>query len=101
MHLIFTSAFSAAAAEAGKVAEQNKLRYDSKVIHTHLNVVDRILIRNVELQGTHKLADKWAQEVCTVVSMPNSDIPVYREQRINMTVSIKTLHRNIRTCTYF
>ena len=55
-HLHF--AYRAADEEAGKVAEQNKLHYDSKVKHTQLYMGESFLICKVGLQGTHKLSGK-------------------------------------------
>lgn len=41
-----------------KTAERNKARFDRHVTEFTLDVVDRVLVRNVKLRGKHKLADK-------------------------------------------
>lgn len=48
---------------AGRMAEKknkgNKQRYDQRVRFCPLDSGDRVLIRNLGLQGKHKLADRW------------------------------------------
>lgn len=66
-----------------------------KVRESTLDVGDRVLIRQVGLKGKHKLADKWQKHPYIVVSIPTSDIPVYKVQRESNSSDIKTLHRNM------
>ena len=66
-----------------------------KVQESTLDVGDRVLIRQVGLKGKHKLADKWQKHPYIVVSIPTSDIPVYKVQRESNSSNIKILHRNM------
>ena len=48
-------AYKIASKEAHKSAERNKLNYDVKVREATLDVGDRVLVRQVGLNGKHKL----------------------------------------------
>ncbi|KAK3087159.1 hypothetical protein FSP39_002462 [Pinctada imbricata] len=87
-------AYKVAAAEAEKNASRYKCHYDLKVREATLAVGDKVLVRNVGLRGKNKLADKWSKEVYVVISIPNSDIPVYRVQK-ETGGPTRTLHRNL------
>lgn len=76
-----------------KKAERYKLNYD--VREATLSIGDKVLIRQVELKGKHKLADKWARDPYIVVGIPNSNIPVYKVQKERGDSPVKTLHRNM------
>ena len=54
---------------------------------------DRVLLRNVGLQG--KIADRWSQEVCVVVKQPNSDILVYDFKPETGIGRARVLYRNL------
>ena len=54
-----------------------KKGYDHKVRSTILFEGDRGVVRVTGLKGSHKLADRWSEEVYTVLKQPNQDIPVY------------------------
>ena len=88
-------AYQVASKEAEKNAARSKLHYDMKVRESTLDVGDRVLIRQVGLKGKHKLADKWQRHPYIVVSIPTSDIPVYKVQRESNSSDIKILHRNM------
>lgn len=45
--------------------------------------------------GTHKIADKWEQDVYDVISRPNPDIPVFVVRKEDNTGRTRTLHRNL------
>ena len=75
-------------------ADQKK-HYDRRIRGAVLEVGDRVLIRNVGLKGTHKIADKWSQEIYSVVSQPNPDIPVYEVKPEVGQGRTKVLHRNL------
>lgn len=47
--------------------------------------------------GTHKIADKWEQDVYDVISRPNPDIPVFVVRKEDNTGRTRTLHRNLLT----
>ena len=59
----------------------DKSRYDARAKATSLSVGDMVLVRNVSLRGTHKLADKWAGTPYIVVGQPNADIPVFEVKK--------------------
>ncbi|XP_033756228.1 uncharacterized protein LOC117338972 [Pecten maximus] len=88
-------AYKAARNEANKNAQQNKVRYDRKVRDSKLEVGDRVLVRKVGLKGKNKLADRWEQEPCVVINIPNSDIPVYKVTNEGSRGKSRTLHRNM------
>ena len=47
------------------------------------------------MKGTHKIADKWSQEIYSVVSQPNPDIPVNEVKPEVGRGRTKVLHRNL------
>ena len=71
----------AASASRNNQAGQ-KEGYDKKIRGTTLNVGDHVLIRVTRLKGPHKLADRWSEEVYTVISQPNAEIPVYEVKKL-------------------
>lgn len=60
-----------------KEAEQIKKRYDKNIVISTLEVSDCVLVKDVCLKGTHKLADKWEPDVY-VVTKKADDLPVTR-----------------------
>ena len=78
-----------------KAGESNKEWYDRKVRGATLQPGDQVLVRQVGLQGKHKLADRWEEEVCVVTSQPNSSIPVYTVRQLDGSGRCRTLHRNM------
>lgn len=73
--------YKIASREADRSAYHYKSHYDSKIREATVHVGDRVLIRNVGLQGKNKLADKWARDTYIVINQPNSDIPVYQVRK--------------------
>lgn len=88
-------AYESATKEASKLAARNKVRYDSKVRDSVIEVGDCVLVRKVRLQGKQKLADKWDQQPYLVIHKPNSDIPVYKVKPEFGKGPSRTLHRNM------
>ena len=78
-----------------KAGESNKEWYDRKVRGATLQPGDQVLVRQVGLQGKHKLADRWEEEVCVVTSQPSSSIPVYTVRQLDGSGRCRTLHRNM------
>lgn len=76
-----------------KQNEGNKRRYDQKIKFTHLLPGDRVLIRNLGLQGKHKLADRWVS-TRYVVESQMSPLPVFRLKPADGMGPVKILHRN-------
>lgn len=89
------SAFQLASEKVAEAQKVNKGRYDLKARGAVLDVGDRVLVKNVGLRGTHKIADRWLDEVFVVVKQPNSDIPVFVVQPEAGKGRVRTLHRNL------
>lgn len=77
-------------ATAGK--KKQKAEYDKKVKFSKIEVGDKVLLKILAFQGKHKIADRFEQEIYTVVKQPNEDIPVYVIR--SPSGLEKTLHRN-------
>ncbi|XP_041963296.1 uncharacterized protein LOC121720890 [Alosa sapidissima] len=78
---------------ANKNHQKNKRAYDSRIRIQHLEVGDRVLIRDLGGTGKQKLKDKWNSLPYTVVEqLPH--LPVYRVRPENGVGGVKTLHRN-------
>lgn len=76
--------YALTAENAKKSAERNKLRFDAKVRAAELIEGDRVLVKNVNIRGKHKLADKWEQSVHIVVKqIDGSPVYVVRPERGN------------------
>lgn len=87
-------AFEVAKENAEKSAIQNKNYYDQKARAAALAPGDRILVRNIGLQGKHKIADRWKPEVY-VVEHQQGNMPVYVVHPESGTGPSKTYHRNL------
>ena len=57
-----------------------------------LNKGDVVLVRNDQVDGKRKLKDCWGDEVYTVCSQVNVDVPVYIIE--NQQGKRQTLHQN-------
>lgn len=88
-------AFDHASRAIGKQQADNKVRYDAIIRGTMLKVGDRALDRLVHLQGKQKLADRWDQQVYTVVEQPNPTIPVFVVRPEVGQGRQRTLHINL------
>ena len=87
------AAYELAESIAAKQNDSNKQRYDKRIRFIQLLPGDRVLLRNLGLQGKHKLADRWASKPYVVESkMPN--LPVFRLKPEDGDGPIKILHRN-------
>lgn len=87
------AAYELAESIAAKQNDNNKQRYDKRIRFSQLLPGDRVLLRNLGLQGKHKLADRWASNPYIVESqMPN--LPVFRLKPEDGKGPIKILHRN-------
>ncbi|CAI5659742.1 unnamed protein product [Oreochromis niloticus] len=87
------AAYELAESVAAKQNDNNKQRYDKRIRFAQLLPGDRVLLRNLGLQGKHKLADRWASKPYVVESkMPN--LPVFRLKPEDGDGPIKILHRN-------
>ncbi|XP_075334602.1 lactase/phlorizin hydrolase-like [Odontesthes bonariensis] len=87
-------AYETAESMAGKRNEGNKQRYDQRVRYCPLAPGDRVLLKNVSLQGKHKIADRWCSDPYIVQSqMPG--LPVFKLRAENGVGPDKVLHRNL------
>ena len=73
----------------------HKKVYDRKIRGAVLEIGDRVLLWNVGLKGTNKLADKWSEEVYVVTGKPNDNIPVYEVRLEQGSKKIRVVHRNL------
>ena len=86
-------AYKVAKSESEKKSRRNKDNYDMKARESKLEVGDRVLVRNVRSRS--KLDDRWERDVYVVISIPNSDIPVYTVRKEKGDAKTRTLHRNL------
>ena len=52
-------------------------------------------MRNVDIKGTHALADRWSDKVFLVVAQPSMDTPIFEVKPETGIGRIRTLHRNL------
>ena len=88
-------AYRSAAAEASRQSTKSEAAYNKRVRDSRLEVDDTVLVRNVGLQGKHKLADHWDSNPYVVLEMPNADIPVYKVRRRDKVGPVQCLYRNL------
>ena len=86
--------YTTAAPNSKKAGERNKLRFDAKVRAAELVEGDRVLIRNVNIRGKHKLADKWEKSIHIVVKRFDGG-PVYVVKPERGSGPHRTLHRDL------
>lgn len=86
--------YTLAADRARKRGEQNKTRFDVKVRTAELVTGDRVLVRNVNIRGKHKLADRWERTIHVVVKRI-SEGPVYMVKPERGNGPHRTLHRDL------
>lgn len=86
--------YQIAAHNAFKNAERNKMRFDRHVVDSTLEVGDRVLVRQVHLQGKHKLADKWEPSVYIEVCRAG-ELQVYTVRPEGKEGPVPTLHRDL------
>ena len=87
-------AYKLAQENTKKSAAKNQRYYDKKAHALSLETGDRVLVRNVNIRGKHKLADRWEDGVYIVKKcMP--DTPVYVVTDEKGIKPDRTLHRNL------
>ncbi len=77
-----------------KSAERNKIRFNKLVTNSSLEVNGHVLVRNLQLRGKHKLAEKWESEVYVVVKRAG-DWLVYTVRPETRDGPLRTLHRDL------
>ena len=75
-----------------KARNKPKTYLDKKAKAAKISKGDRVLVKLLVHQGKHKLADKFEDEVYTVVEEVNG-MPVYKIKQ-ESSGTIRTLHRN-------
>lgn len=86
--------YALASESSRKMGEKNKTRFDAKVRAAELVPGDRVLVRNVNLRGKHKLADRWEKAIHVVVRKMG-DGPVYVVKQERGETPHRTLHRDL------
>lgn len=86
--------YTLASEHSKKMGEKNKLRFDEKVRAAELLAGDRVLVKNVNIRGKHKLANRWEQTIHIVVKRIQ-DSPVYVVKPETGNGPHRTLHRDL------
>jgi hypothetical protein len=81
-----------AAIRSGK---RGKKYYDQKVKECKLISGDRVLVRNVGLNGKQKLANVWEEVPYIIQKQPNEDLLVFAVKREDGEGKTRVLHRNM------
>lgn len=87
------AAYQLAESMAENKNEGNKQRYDQRVRFCPLASGDRVLIRNLGLQGKHKLADRW-KDTPYIVESQLPGLPIFKLKLESGHGPAKVLHRN-------
>lgn len=83
-----------ASANAKKIGDKNKRRFDMRIRESTLDIGDRVLVRNLRFRGKHKLADRWESTIY-VVRKKAGDMPVYTISPEGQEGPLRTLHRDL------
>ncbi|KAL4233166.1 hypothetical protein ACF0H5_007851 [Mactra antiquata] len=75
-----------------KAQRRQKTQYDKKAKPFDFSVGDLVLVRRTSFEGKHKIADRYEEEVYTIIEQPKPDIPVFR---VRCGDRERTLHRNL------
>lgn len=86
--------YTLATEHSKKMGEKNKVRFDKKVRAAELYAGDRVLVKNVNIRGKHKLANRWEQTIYIVVKRIQ-DSPVYIVKPESGNGPHRTLHRDL------
>jgi len=76
-----------------KAQQKQKEMYDKKAKAAKVEMGDQVLVKILAFTGKDKIADKFEEELYTVLEQMNDDIPVYRIKG-NDSGKVRTLHRN-------
>ena len=87
------AAFKAAEAHAAQEANRHKRFYDRSCRAVVLKTGDLVLVRDYNVRGATKLADRWQSEPYEVVRRLGDDVPVYIVRNPTNGAEL-TLHRN-------
>jgi transposase InsO family protein len=90
-----SDAYKVVKANIDRAQGRSKMRYDTKVRGTTVEVGDRVLVKKVYFgEGKHKLADKWEENVYVVVKKKDG-FPVYDVKPEVGKGRTRRLHRNM------
>ena len=71
------SSYEAAVNASKKSQNKQKSTYDIKAKGASIIPGDRVLVRKLAFEGKHKIADRWEEYPYTVLSQPDTAIPVF------------------------
>ena len=86
-------AYQLASKAAEATALRNKRHYDARARDLLLQPGDRVLVRNLNLRGKHKLGDRWEKSPHLVINR-RGELPVYKV-RPEGGGRERILHRNL------
>ncbi|XP_052098324.1 uncharacterized protein LOC127733081 [Mytilus californianus] len=86
--------YQLASSAAEKSQGKQKQAYDIRVKGAILHKDDRVLVKILAFDGTHKLQDKWEEDPYVILDQPNTELPVYVVRKENGHGRKRTLHRN-------
>ncbi|XP_036004828.1 uncharacterized protein LOC118566561 [Fundulus heteroclitus] len=89
-----SESYALAIEHSKKMSDKNKVRFDKKIKAAELFSGDKVLVRNVNIRGKHKLANRWEQNIYVVVKRIK-DSPVYVVRPGNGDGPNRTLHRDL------
>lgn len=89
-----SESYALAIEHSKKMGYKNKMRFDKKIRAAELFSGDKVLVRNVNIRGKHKLANRWEQNIYIVVKRIK-DSPVYVVKPGNGDGPTRTLHRDL------
>ncbi|XP_053404817.1 uncharacterized protein LOC128558704 [Mercenaria mercenaria] len=76
-----------------KAKKKQKKYYDTKAKAARIEVGDKVLVKVLSFEGKHKIADKFEEDVYSVIEQVKDNIPVYKVKS-DVSGRVKTLHRN-------
>jgi hypothetical protein len=90
------NAYELASRAAERSQEKQKKYYDLKDRGKNIEVGHRIMA----FDGKHKLANKWEEDPCVALEIPNPDIPIYVVRKENEEGRKRTLHMNLLNSSF-
>lgn len=71
---------------------RQKTYYDQKADRLPLTIGQQVLLQDMRAKGRGKLANKWEQQLYTVIKQPDPELPVYVIRQVEENVE-KVVHR--------
>ena len=93
--------YSLAARRSQEMGDKNKARFDKNMRAAEIFEGDRVLVRNVNIRGKHKLANRWEKKINVIVKWIR-DCPLYVVKPETGEGPHRTLHRDLLLpCGFF